>query len=86
VNRHYLKLAAAERLAELVVPFLRHYGWVTQLNAAGVEFVARAVSIAAASVDRLDQVPARLHFLFDYSAAASLGNPDIRAEASAARP
>jgi nondiscriminating glutamyl-tRNA synthetase len=85
VNRHYLKLAAPERLAELTVPFLRTHGWVTELNAAGFEFLARAVSIAAASIDRLDQIPARLHFLFDYSAATSLANPDIRAEASEAR-
>jgi glutamyl-tRNA synthetase/nondiscriminating glutamyl-tRNA synthetase len=85
VNRHYLKLAAPARLAELTVPFLRSRGWVAELNAAGFEFLARAVSIAAASVDRLDQVPARLHFLFDYSAATSLANPDIRTEASRAR-
>jgi glutamyl/glutaminyl-tRNA synthetase len=43
------------------------------------------VSIAAASVDRLDQVPARLHFLFDYSATTALSNPAIHAEAMEAR-
>ena len=85
VNRHYLKLAAPERLAELAVPFLRRHGWVTEPNAAGFEFLARAISIAAASVDHLDQVPSRLHFLFDYSAAASLTNAEIRGEAREAR-
>jgi nondiscriminating glutamyl-tRNA synthetase len=85
VNRHYLKLAAPDRLAQLALPFLQQLGWVTELTPAGFEFLARAVSVAAASVDRLDQVPARLHFLFDYSAGAALSNPAIRAEALEAR-
>jgi hypothetical protein len=41
--------------------------------------------VAAASVDRLDQGPARLRFLFDYSAARVLEDPAVRAEAEAAR-
>jgi len=91
VNRHYLKLAAPERLAELASPFLERQGWLDRDSGTGTrdpkvhEFVARAVSIAAASVDRLDQVPARLHFLFDYSAATALSRPDVRAEATGAR-
>ena len=50
-----------------------------------LEFLAHAVPVAAASVDRLDQVPARLHFLFDYSAARALDDPAVRAEAAASR-
>jgi len=42
------------------------------------------VVAAAASVDHLDQVPARLRFVFDYSAAHTLENPAIKAEADAA--
>jgi glutamyl-tRNA synthetase/nondiscriminating glutamyl-tRNA synthetase len=92
VNRHYLKLASPQRLAELALPFLRQHGWVAGLDAgrdpgAGIrdpqalEFLAKAVGIAAQSVDHLDQVPRRLHFLFDYSAQTSLADPAIRAEA-----
>ena len=99
VNRHYLKVAAPERLVELTLPFLRQHGWVAdgRDTAAGRDpgsgiadpkvrdFLAKAVVIAAQSVDRLDQVPARLHFLFDYSAQTSLADPAIRGEATAAR-
>ena len=98
VNRHYLKVAAPERLVELTLPFLRQHGWVAASAAAPgrdsgsgirdakvLDFLAKAVGIAAQSVDRLDQVPARLHFLFDYSAQMSLANPAIRGEATAAR-
>jgi nondiscriminating glutamyl-tRNA synthetase len=92
VNRHYLKLAAPDRLAELAAPFLERHGWIDA--AAGGsgsrdpqvrEFLARAVGIAAHSVDRLDQVPARLQFLFNYSPQTSLANPAVRAEATEAR-
>ena len=92
VNRHYLKQAAPERLAELARPFLERQGWIIGRDpGSGIrdpkvpEFLGRAVSIAAASVDRLDQIPARLHFLFDYSAPTALAHPAIRAEALEAR-
>ena len=86
VNRHYLKLAAPERLAQLAEPYLKREGWVMAPTVAGVEFLTEVVSLAVASVDRLDQVPARLRFLFDYSAARTLEGPAVRAEAEAARP
>src|SRR5882762_11954311 len=85
VNRHYLKVAASDRLSHLAVPFLQQAGWVTEPTMPDLEFLAHAVPVAAASVDRLDQVPARLHFLFDYSASRALEDPAVRAEAEAAR-
>jgi nondiscriminating glutamyl-tRNA synthetase len=90
VNRHYLKLAPPERLAGMTLPFLESRGWVRDPGSGirdpkATEFLARAVAIAAQSVDHLDQVPARLHFLFDYSAAAALGDPAIHGEATEAR-
>ena len=91
VNRHYLKLAAPERLADLALPFLERLGWIARDSGFGIrdsevhDFLARAIGVAAQSVDRLDQVPARLHFLFDYSASTALLTPTIRAEALAAR-
>jgi glutamyl/glutaminyl-tRNA synthetase len=43
------------------------------------------VSAAAASVDRVEQIPQRLSFLFDYSAARALEHPQIAEEAKGAR-
>ena len=90
VNRHYLKLAAPDRLMALSLPFLEEEGWIRDPGSGirdpkASEFLTRAVGIAAQSVDRLDQVTTRLHFLFDYSAAAALANPAIRGEAIEAR-
>jgi glutamyl/glutaminyl-tRNA synthetase len=43
------------------------------------------VPLAAASVDRIEQVTARLSFLFGYSVSRALDVPEIRAEALASR-
>ena len=81
VNRHYLKTTSPARLANLSIPFLQEAGWVTAPESAGLEFLAHAVTAAAASVDRLDQAPVRLRFLFDYSASRALEDPAVRSEA-----
>jgi len=82
VNRHYLKLADPQRLARLSVPYLQHAGWLGEPSAAALAYLSQVVPPAAASVDRVEQVPARLLFLFDYSAARARENPTVRAEAS----
>jgi nondiscriminating glutamyl-tRNA synthetase len=82
VNRHYLKSADPRRLAALVVPYLQHLGWVTRPTEADVAFLEHVVALAAVAVDRLDQVPARLHFLFEYSPERALNDAAIRAEAT----
>ena len=43
----------------------------------------QALPIASESVDRLDQVPGRLAFLFDYSAEAALSEPGVGQEMQA---
>jgi glutamyl-tRNA synthetase len=86
VNRHYLKGAAADRLVSLSAPFLRREGWLEAASSEDLAYLATIVPVAASSVDRLDQVPGRLRFVFDYSAARALERPEIRAEAEQSRP
>jgi glutamyl-tRNA synthetase/nondiscriminating glutamyl-tRNA synthetase len=86
VNRHYLKTAAPDRLARLAEPFFRERGWLTDPTDADRQFLSAVVPIAAGAIDRLDQVPARLAFLFDYSAQRALDTGSIAAEASGAKP
>ncbi len=80
VNRHYLKHANASRLAELSLPYFRSQGVPLAPLPAGVEFLASVMPIASDSVDRLDQVPARLWFLFDFSPAEALEDRTVREE------
>jgi glutamyl-tRNA synthetase/nondiscriminating glutamyl-tRNA synthetase len=90
VNRHYLKVADPKRIVELTLPFLETQAWIRDPGSGirdpkASEFLERAVAIAAQSVDVLDQVTVRLHFLFDYSAAAALADSALRSEAIEAR-
>jgi len=85
VNRHYLKTADPVRLTRLAMPYLQSAGWVTDPNDDGVAFLESIVPVAASAVDRLEQIPARLAFLFDYSPAQALAQTDVRAEAMASR-
>jgi glutamyl/glutaminyl-tRNA synthetase len=85
VNRHYLKTADHRRVAELALPHLQQTGWIAEATTADLEFLTQVVPAAAASVDRVDQIPQRLSFLFDYSATRALEHPQIRGEALEAR-
>jgi nondiscriminating glutamyl-tRNA synthetase len=82
VNRHYLKAAAPDRLARLAVPYLQQAGWLSDASPGDLSYLVSVIPTAAASVDRLEQIPARLSFLFDYSASRALENAAIAQEAS----
>ncbi len=71
-NRHYLKIADSTRVAELSLPYFEESGVPMSPDARGLQFLASAMPMASASVDRLSQVPARLAFLFGYDAEAAL--------------
>jgi nondiscriminating glutamyl-tRNA synthetase len=79
-NRHYLKLADPARLAQLSLPYFNNAGLHMSPDDQGVQFLASAMAMASASVDRLNQIPARLRFLFDYSPDRALEDPGIRGE------
>src|SRR5262245_2449756 len=83
-NRHYLKLAEPKRLAELSVPYFISSGVDMTPGARGLEFLAAAMPMASASVDRLDQVPPRLAVLFDYDPQRTLHNGEAADEMRAA--
>jgi nondiscriminating glutamyl-tRNA synthetase len=53
-------------------------------DARGMEFLASTMTMVTASVDRLNQVPARLGFLFDYAPDRTLDDPAVRDEMNAA--
>jgi glutamyl-tRNA synthetase/nondiscriminating glutamyl-tRNA synthetase len=83
VNRHYLKTADPARIAELSVPYFNQAGVKMAPTSRGLEFLASAMAMATASVDRLDQIPGRLALLFDYAAERTLADPRVREEMQA---
>ena len=78
-NRHYLKIAAPARIAELSLPYFNDAGVRMAPDDRGLEFLAAAMAMGA-SVDRLSQVPARLALLFDYDADAALADEQLLSE------
>ena len=80
VNRHYLKIADPARLAELSLPYFNEARVRMTPDGQGLAFLASAMAMASASVDRLSDVPARLAFLFDYDAVATLADPRVLEE------
>jgi glutamyl-tRNA synthetase len=72
VNRHYVKDAASERLAELAVPYLRQAGVLTSDASAGapspeaLAYFASVMPMVKGAVDTLADIPARLHVLFAF--------------------
>ncbi len=79
-NRHYLKMADPHRIASLSVPFFEAAGVRMHPDARGLDFLAGAMAMATASVDRLNQIPSRLSLLFQYDAVAALASDGVREE------
>jgi glutamyl-tRNA synthetase/nondiscriminating glutamyl-tRNA synthetase len=79
-NRHYLKIADPTRLAELALPYFNETGTTMSPDPQGLAFLASAIGMASASVDRLSQVPPRMALLFDYDAAAALAHQPLLEE------
>jgi glutamyl/glutaminyl-tRNA synthetase len=81
VNRQYWKDADPERLTRLSMPFLERAGYITgRLKPEGFAYLSTLVPLFNTSVDRLEQVPARLRQLFEFSVGAALEDAAIRQE------
>ncbi len=83
VNRHYLKGATPERLADLALPYLERAGWLhgapSPLLTAWLRLVVPPV---AASIDKMSDLPDRLAQVFAYDPVTALGRDEVRAEAT----
>lgn len=80
MNRHYLRVADAERIARLAVPYFRQLQFVTDPTPEGIEFLTGVVQMGMGSVDRLAEIPVRVRFLFDFDPQHAIRRPDIAAE------
>jgi nondiscriminating glutamyl-tRNA synthetase len=78
VNRHYLRLAGADRLAGLSMPYFVDAGYVRAQTPQALAFVETLMPLASGSVDRIEQMPSRVRFLFDFDPDRSLAHADVR--------
>ncbi len=77
MNRHYMKAAAPARLAAEALRYFMSRGFVTRRTDEGMEYVTAVLPMAVSSVDRLEEIPDRLKFLFVFDPAAALARPEI---------
>jgi len=76
-DRHYLRMADPPRIARLALTYFRKAGLVTDPTTAALDYLAAVVPMASASVDRLDEIPSRLRFLFAFDPRHALGVPEV---------
>jgi glutamyl-tRNA synthetase/nondiscriminating glutamyl-tRNA synthetase len=83
INRHYMKEAAPARVARESLAYFVRAGFLTHGTDASLGFVATLLPMAVGSVDRLEEIPDRVAFLFSWQApdAAAL----VRREADGLR-
>jgi glutamyl-tRNA synthetase len=80
-NRHYLKSAAPDQIVDVALPFLRERSMVLgELSRAAREWLLSTVPVLAGSIDRVSQLPERLHTVFSFDATESLGREAIGTE------
>ncbi len=76
LNRHYIKRCSPERLAGLALPYFVEKGLMSASPAAAVRaWFLKVLEMVAPSVDWLEQLPARVAFIFHLDAKAALADP-----------
>jgi glutamyl-tRNA synthetase/nondiscriminating glutamyl-tRNA synthetase len=77
MNRQYMKLATPARLCGESARYFLARGYLRRRSDEAMEFLASLLPMAIGSVDRLEEIPDRLRFLFEFDAAAAVARPDV---------
>jgi glutamyl-tRNA synthetase/nondiscriminating glutamyl-tRNA synthetase len=77
MNRHYMKEAAPARLAAETARYFIARGYVRRRTDEAMDYLTSLLPMAVGSVDRLEEIPDRLKFLFDYDPATALMRDEV---------
>ena len=77
MNRHYMKEAAPARLAAEAARYFIARGFLKRRTDAATEYLVSVLPMAVGSVDRVEEIPDRLRFLFDFDPASSIARTDV---------
>jgi nondiscriminating glutamyl-tRNA synthetase len=77
MNRQYMKVADPTRLAARALRYFERQGFVHKPAPAAIDYLATLVPMAAGSVDRLDEIPFRLRFIFEFDARRAAARPEV---------
>ena len=74
LNRHYIKEAERGRIVGLAASMFESKDWISKDSSR--EWFGKLLDLVLPSVDRLEQLPERAAFIFNYDAKAALAAPD----------
>jgi nondiscriminating glutamyl-tRNA synthetase len=77
MNRYYMKEAAPARLAAEAARYFVARGFLKRRTDAATEYLVSVLPMAVGSVDRVEEIPDRLRFLFDFDPASSIARADV---------
>jgi glutamyl-tRNA synthetase/nondiscriminating glutamyl-tRNA synthetase len=77
MNRHYMKEAAPARLAAEAARYFVARGFLKRRTDVATEYLVSVLPMAVGSVDRVEEIPDRLRFLFDFDPASSIARADV---------
>jgi glutamyl-tRNA synthetase/nondiscriminating glutamyl-tRNA synthetase len=77
MNRHYMKQAAPARLAAEAARYFIACGFLRRRTDAAMEYLVSVLPMAVSSVDRLEEIPDRLKFLFEFEPASAIARPEV---------
>jgi glutamyl-tRNA synthetase/nondiscriminating glutamyl-tRNA synthetase len=77
MNRHYMKAAPPARIASETARFFQAKGFLKRKTDAALSYLESLMPMAVGSVDRLEEIPDRVAFLFDFDADVALARPAV---------
>jgi nondiscriminating glutamyl-tRNA synthetase len=77
MNRHYMKAAAPARLAAESARYFLARCYLRRRTDEAMDYLISVLPMAVGSVDRLEEIPDRLRFLFDFDPATSLSREEV---------
>jgi nondiscriminating glutamyl-tRNA synthetase len=77
MNRHYMKEAAPARLAAESARYFVSRGYLRRRTDEAMEYLVSVLPMAVGSVDRLEEIPERLKFLFEFDPASALARDEV---------
>src|SRR3954462_2598875 len=77
MNRHYMKVAAPGRIAAESIRYFVARGYLRKRTDAALEYITSLLPMAVGSVDRLEEIPERVQFIFEFDAAVAIQQPEV---------
>jgi nondiscriminating glutamyl-tRNA synthetase len=77
MNRHYMKVSAPSRIAAESARYFQSRGFIRRRSDPALAYIESILPMAVGSVDRLEEIPDRVAFLFTYDAPAAAARTDV---------